>query len=337
MQFVETYYLTYLFLLPVLVVFFLWLLRRRHDKIRKFVASSLISDVIGEFSFKRHQIKAVLMVGVFLFALLALARPQWGFEWREIKRQGLDILIVIDTSKSMLTQDVKPNRLERTKFAVKDLIQKLKGDRVGLIAFAGDAFLMCPLTNDYKGFLLSLDELSINSVPRGGTDLEKAIEVALDGYKEIESKHKAVIIITDGDNLEGSPIAMAKQAKDKGVKIFTVGVGTPEGELIQIADEYGNTSYLKDAKGNIVKSRLNETLLKQLALETDGVYVRSSGFQFGLDILYDKELSKFEKREIKSRMEKRFYERFQIPLAIALILLLFEICIPTRETKLVKE
>lgn len=331
MQFAEPKILGYLFFMPLLIGVLGWLLYRRHKKIHGFVSAHLISDVIGEFSFRRHQIKALLIIVVFMLAVIVFARPQWGFEWREIKRQGLDILIVIDTSKSMLTQDVKPSRLERTKFAVKDLIQKLKGDRVGLIAFAGDAFLMCPLTNDYKGFLLSLEELGVGSVPRGGTDIERAIDVALDGYKDIDGKHKAIIIITDGDNLEGTPLAMAKKANEKNVKIFTVGVGTPEGELIQIIDNRGNASFLKDMQGNIVKSRLNETLLKQIALETQGVYVRSSGFQFGLDLIYEKELSKFEKREIESRMEKRFYERFQIPLTVLLICLVAEICIPTRK------
>lgn len=331
MQFAEPKILGYLFFAPLLAGVLAWLLYRRHKKIHGFVSAHLISDVIGEFSFRRHQLKAVLLLGVFLLSVIVLARPQWGFEWHEIKRQGLDILIVIDTSKSMLTQDVKPSRLERTKFAVKDLIQKLKGDRVGLIAFAGNAFLMCPLTNDYKGFLLSLEEIGVDSVPRGGTDIEKAIEVALESYKDVESKHKAVIIITDGDNLEGTPLAMAKKAAEKNVNIFTVGVGTPEGELIQLINDKGDMSFLKDMQGNIVKSRLNETLLEQIAVETEGSYVRSSGFQFGLDLIYEKELSKFEKREIESRMEKKFHERFQIPLALLLICLIVEICIPTRK------
>ena len=138
---------------------------------------------------------------VFVFSIVALARPQWGFEWHEIKREGLDILIVIDTSKSMLTQDVKPNGLERTKLAVKDLLRRLEGDRIGLIAFAGDAFLVCPFTVDYSGFLLSLNDLDVATVQRGGTNIGRAIDVALKGYGEIKNKYKAMVIITDGDNL----------------------------------------------------------------------------------------------------------------------------------------
>lgn len=296
---------------------------------RQFVSARFISELVEQFSFRRRKVKHILLIGVVVFSLLALARPQWGFEWREIKREGLDILFVIDTSKSMLTQDVKPNRLERTKFAVKDVIKKLKGDRVGLLAFSGDAFMMCPLTNDYGGFLLTLNELNVNVVPRGGTDLERAIEVALEGYGDVLSKHKAIVIITDGDNLEGSPLAQAKLAKQKGIKIYTIGVGTAEGELIKISDA-GSTNYLKDAQGNVIKSRLNESLLKDIALETEGIYIRSSGFDFGLDVLYEKELSKLEKRQIESKMERQFYDRFQFPLALALLLLIGETCILTR-------
>ncbi|MFT5169850.1 MAG: Ca-activated chloride channel family protein, partial [Candidatus Omnitrophota bacterium] len=323
------HYLYCLFLVPLFAVFLYFALKRRHRKMRQFVSARFISELVEQFSFRRRKVKHILLIGVVVFSLLALARPQWGFEWREIKREGLDILFVIDTSKSMLTQDVKPNRLERTKFAVKDVIKKLKGDRVGLLAFSGDAFMMCPLTNDYGGFLLTLNELNVNVVPRGGTDLERAIEVALEGYGDVLSKHKAIVIITDGDNLEGSPLAQAKLAKQKGIKIYTIGVGTAEGELIKISDA-GSTNYLKDAQGNVIKSRLNESLLKDIALETEGIYIRSSGFDFGLDVLYEKELSKLEKRQIESKMERQFYDRFQFPLALALLLLIGETCILTR-------
>ena len=272
-----------------------------------------------------------MILGTTFFSITALTRPQWGYEWQEVKHQGLDIIVVIDTSKSMLTQDVRPNRLERTKLAVKDLLKKLTGDRIGLVAFAGDAFLVCPLTIDYNGFLLSLNDMDVYSIPRGGTNIGRALEEALAGFEHIPNKYKSIILITDGDNLEGDPLSAAAKAKEKNIKIYTIGIGTKEGELIGVPDEGGQWQFLKDAQGQFVKSRLNENLLQKIALETGGGYVKSSGAQFGLDLIYDQELSKLEKREIESKTQRKYYERFQIPLAVAIILLATETCLPARK------
>lgn len=231
----------------------------------------------------------------------------------------------------MLTQDVKPNRLERAKFAVQDLLKKLKGDRIGLIAFSGEPFLVCPLTVDYGGFLISLKDLDVETVPRGGTNLARAIEEAIQVNEQTASQHKAAIIITDGDDLEGDPVEAAQKARDKGIKIYCVGIGSPEGELIQVRDAGGQTVFLKDREGNFVKSRLNEGLLRQIALITGGVYVRASGSKFGLDLIYDRELSKMEKREVEAKMEKRYFERFQLPLGLAVFLLVIETCLTRRK------
>ena len=181
---------------------------------------------------------------------------------RPVKRHGLDIMVVIDVSKSMLTQDVLPSRLERTKLAVKDLIMKLNGsDHIGLIAFAGDAMVMCPLTYDYNGFLLSLDDLSTDSIPRGGTNISQAIDESVKAYQGMADSDKAVILVTDGEDEEGDALEAARRAREKGVRIFTVGVGTREGDLIQVTNADGQTEFLKDADGNVVKSHLNENLL----------------------------------------------------------------------------
>ncbi|MCA9401386.1 MAG: VWA domain-containing protein, partial [Candidatus Omnitrophica bacterium] len=261
MRFAALYNLHLIWLILALGVFLFWALQKHRQAVNKFIEEPLTKRVALGYAPSRHKMKALLILGVFIFSMLALLRPQWGFEWQEVKRKGLDILIMVDTSKSMLTQDVKPNRLERTKLAVKDLIRKLNGDRVGLIAFAGDAFLMCPLTVDYNGFILSLDDLDTDSISRGGTNISRAIEESLNSYKDVSSKYKAVIIITDGDNLEGDPVKWAKKAKAEGVKIYTIGIGTKEGELIQLRDEEGHQEFLKDQNGNFIKSRLNEQLL----------------------------------------------------------------------------
>lgn len=330
MHFGNVQVLYWLWAVIVFVLFLWWGLKRRRTLLERFAQTHLLTEIVLGPDQRRQIWKISLLAGVLVFSILALSRPQWGFEWQEIKQEGLDILLLIDTSKSMLTQDVKPNRLDRTKLAVKDFIRKLQGDRVGLIAFAGDAFLTCPLTSDYNGFLLSLDDLDVRTIPRGGTNIGAAIGEALKSYDKTPSQFKAIVILTDGDNLEGDPLAVAKKAKELGIKIYTIGIGTKEGDLIQIADENGKAQFLKDTDGNFVKSRLNERLLQNIALTTGGAYAYASGAEFGLDVIYDRELAKQDRREIKAQKEKHYFERFQYPLAVALALLILEVCLPVR-------
>lgn len=333
MKFAQPQLLNFLWLVPVIAAFLIWAYRQYRQRIFRFVEHKLFHHAVNDFHWPALKTKMFLLLMVFVFSVMALARPQWGFEWQEVKRQGVDLLVVVDVSKSMLTQDVKPNRLERTKLAIRDLVKKLKGDRIGLVAFSGDAFLMCPLTVDYNGFLLSLNDLSTRSVPRGGTNIGRAIEEAMKNYDDTPNQYKAVIIVTDGDDLEGDPVKQALKAKEAGVKIYTIGIGTKEGELIQISNEYGQSDFLKDQNGNYVKSRLNENLLQEISLKTDGAYVKASGAQFGLDLVYEREISKFEKREFESSMQKKYHERFQFPLGIAFILLVMETWTNTRKRK----
>lgn len=334
MHFAQLNMLVWLWAVIGLMMFLFWARKHHKGAVERFTQEHLVKDIAFCFDPKKARNKNIFLVAVFVFSLLALIRPQWGFQWQEVKRQGIDILVVIDTSKSMLTQDVKPNRLQRTKFAVQDLLKKLKGDRIGLIAFSGESFLICPLTVDYGGFQVSLKDLNVDTVPRGGTNLAKAINEAIKDYDKTSSEHKAIIIITDGDDLEGRPIEAAKAAKEKGIKIYCVGIGSDEGELIQIKGEGGQTAFLKDRDGNFVKSRLNERLLKQIALVTGGIYIKASGSKFGLDLIYERELSKIEKREIEAKMEKKYFERFQFPLGIAFLLLVIETCLTTRKKQL---
>jgi Ca-activated chloride channel homolog len=331
MHFAQAYMLNGIFLVIAFAFVLLRLASYRRKRMARFLEDQLVEDVAANFSRKMYVRKNVLLVLVGLFSVLALARPQWGFEWQQVKRKGLDIFLAIDTSKSMLTEDVKPNRLERTKLAVRDLLKKLKGDRVGLIAFSGSAFLVCPLTADYSGFLLSLESLNIDAIPRGGTDIGSAIQEALKGYAEVPSQYKTVVLLTDGENWEDDPEHWAKVAAEKKVRLYTIGIGTKEGELIRVPDENGELNFLKDSAGNFVKSRLNEQLLKEIAAKTGGAYIRASGAEFGLEYLYDNELSKLEKREIESQIEKRYFDRFQYPLALALFLLLAETLLVTRK------
>jgi len=317
-----------LFAVMILLLFYAMIAKRRQTLMERFAEKGLIEAIAPSISTWKRGIKIIMLTVAVSLILLALARPQWGFEWEEVKRVGLDILIAIDTSKSMLAKDVKPNRLERSKFAVKDLVKKLNGDRIGLIAFAGTAFLQCPLTIDYNGFLLALDDLTTETIPRPGTSISSAIREAMQDFKmtaENETKkYRVMVVITDGEELEGDALKAAEEATKAGIKIYCVGVGTSEGELIPVTDETGERTYKTDKSGNVVKTRLNEELLKNIAISTGGNYVRATQAEFGLSLLYDKSISKLEKRDIESKMRKRYEEHFQIFLGIALITLSIE-------------
>ncbi len=311
-------------LAAVLIVFYFWAFRKLKKDSEKFAESGLLENLTPDISYRKRKIKIILIFFVMVFFIFSLMRPQWGGKWEEVKRKGLDILIAIDTSKSMLSEDVKPNRLERSKLAVKDLIKKIKGDRLGLIAFSGVAFLQCPLTIDYNGFVISLDDLNINSIPKGSTSLASAIDEAVKSYEGGVNKYKILILITDGEGHVGDPVKAAEKAKKNGIKIFTIGIGDKEGDLIPFIDETGKRGYLKDKKGRFVKSRLNEGVLKKIAAITGGGYVKATGIEFGLDLIYENKLSKMEKRQFDTKLTRRYEEKFQIPLFIAFLLLIAE-------------
>ena len=325
MIFADPQALELLWLLPLIAVALHFFYEYRCQVMTRFVQKHLIDELARGFRLKLYRFKAVCIMAAFVLMVAALSRPQWGYQERPVKRHGLDIVVAIDVSKSMLTQDVRPSRLERTKLAVKDLVMKLNGsDHIGLIAFAGNALVMCPLTYDYNGFLLSLDDLSVNSIPRGGTNISQAIDESIKAYEGMADSDKAVILVTDGEDEEGNALDAARRAHEKGVRIFTVGVGTREGDLIQVTNADGQTEFLKDAEGNVVKSRLDENLLQQIAYITGGAYIRSGGTQFGLDYLYDQQLSKLKKHDAQEKMAKLYDERFQWPLTLAFGFLLAE-------------
>lgn len=317
--------LLYLLALPLaLILFYMWIFKQRRKVLERFIQKKLVSALTTSFDLGKWKIKVFLVIVIFTLCVFSLIRPKWGFHWEEVKRKGLDILVALDTSKSMLAEDVRPNRLKRSKLAIQDMVRKLKGDRIGLIAFSGTAFLQCPLTVDYNGFMLSLDSVKVGIIPKGGTSISSAIKDAIKVYKDAQAKYKILIIITDGEDHEGYPVKMAEFAKKEDITIYCIGIGTQEGDLIPFADNSGRKGFLKDRQGNVVKTRLDETTLQKIALTTGGSYVRSTSRDFGLDFIYDEKLSKFEKRELSGKMVKYYEERFQIPLGIAFLLLLVE-------------
>ena len=304
--------------------------RRGARRLEDFAKGRLLDFAVTDRRQTQLRVRYGLRLAAVLATVVALAGPRWGFEWDEVKRRGIDLVIAVDTSKSMMATDVKPNRLERAKLAVLDLTERLHGDRVALVPFAGTAFLECPLTLDYGAFERSLRTLQPGIIPYGGTAIATAIRTALKAFDGREAEHQALILITDGEDHEGQAVEAAAEAKSRGIKIFSVGIGTPEGELIPGSD--GDAmGFLKNRQGEVIKSRLDEQTLREVALESNGAYVRGLGPALGLDQVFDEHIAKLEKREVASTMHKRYEERFQIPLAIALACLLLELLLrPTR-------
>jgi len=311
-------------LVPLLIIFYIWAFRSKRRALATFAQQHLVPMLTSTVNWRGQKLKAMLGVLVAFLLVFALIGPRWGFQWHEVKRQGIDIMVAIDTSNSMLAQDVKPSRLERSKLAIEELLDLLQGDRIGLIAFAGNSFLQCPLTLDYSAFAIALNAVEAGIIPRGGTSISSAIRTAITAFEGKAKKYKALILITDGEDHEGDPVKAAEEAAEQGIKIFCVGVGTREGELIPVVDEDGNRSFLKDREGQVVKSRLDETTLQKIALTTGGGYVRASGVEYGLDVIYNEKIATMEKRELESKLQKRYEERYQIPALIALGLLCLE-------------
>lgn len=262
------------------------------------------------------------------FIIVSLCRPQWGFNWEKLERRGLDIIIALDVSKSMLATDIKPDRIKRAKLEIESFVKKIKGDRLGLVVFTSQAFLQCPLTLDYGGFLFSLENVDTNTLPVGGTSLFKAIKESLLALKDTPREYRLIILITDGEDHEGKVWEAVQEAKNESVKIFCIGVGSPEGELIPVKDRDGNPVFLKDKQGRFIKSRLNEELLEKIALSTGGSYIRATSSEFGLNLLYEEKIAKMEGRQLKSNFVKRYEERYQIFLTLAFFLLLAELLLP---------
>lgn len=319
-----------LWLIPVVLALLVWFLRwswrKRQELINIFVKSRLLASLTVGVSRQRQIVRQILLCLAAAMLLVALARPQYGFHWEEARQKGLDIVVAIDTSKSMLAADIVPNRLERSRLAALDLMALAKRDRLGLVAFAGTAFLQCPLTLDDEAFRQSLNAVSTSIIPQGGTALGMAIETAKKAFDDANDSYRAIILITDGEDHEEGVVEAAELAADQGYRLFTVGVGTPSGELLQITDKQGKKSFLKDSDGNVVKSSLNEGLLRQIATAGQGSYIHLRDTK-SLEMLYRSGLEPLPKGELSARLTRNYHERFQWPLTLAILCLLIEVFI----------
>lgn len=330
MRFGEPQLLWAVWILPLFLSLFLWwTLRRKQQIARRFISERLWTQLTAGISKGRIRLKSSLLILSLALLCLALARPQWGYTEEEVTHQGLDILVAIDTSRSMLAQDIKPDRLTRAKLAALDLMKAAETDRMGLIAFAGTAFLQCPLTFDEEVFKQSVELLNTDILPHGGTALTEAIRVALDAIRSESQNHKILILFTDGEHHEEDMTDILAEAESEGLRVFTIGVGTPGGELLKQKDEDGNEVYIKDAAGNVVQSRLNEALLLQVATETQGAYLPLRDSRT-MQQLYELSLEPLPKSDIAAKMMRQYHERFQWPLAFAIVFLVLEALISER-------
>lgn len=326
-------YLNFLLLIPALAIFFIFADINRRKKIEKFGDAVIVERLFASRSIVKIRVRRILMVIALGFLILTLARPQIGARLTMTKRYGVDIMIAIDTSLSMLAEDIKPNRMEKAKMEISSLIDKLKGDRVGILTFAGDSFIQCPLTLDYSAAKMFLSVIEPGMIPRPGTAIGDAIKTAAKSFTKKERKHKVLILITDGEDHDTNPVEAAGEAKKEGVMIYTIGIGTKKGEPIPMIDESGKVNgYKKDKSGEVVMTKLDEGTLQKIAFITDGEYYHATAGGFELDSIYD-EIGRMEKKELSSRLFTQYEDRFQYFLGIAFILLCIEFIIGDRKKR----
>ncbi len=318
-----------LVLVPLLVALHAYARRRRRALLDRFGEHELVRRLRPAVSVAARRWKAALVLAAVALLAVALARPQFGTRVETVRRQGQDVIVALDVSRSMYAEDVAPNRLERAKIEVGRIVQRLDGDRIGLVAFAGDAFVQSPLTADYGAAVMFLNAMDPESMSTQGTDLAKAIAVSIEALEETPPENRIVVVVTDGEDHEGGLAEALVAAGEAGVTIHTVGVGSAEG--VPLPDVGGGGRFRRDDAGNVITTRLNETALQDIALQTGGEYHRIGRGAGGLGRL----VGRIERggREVESREITQYEEQFQIFLGAALLLLALEFIVPGRRTR----
>lgn len=328
-RFAQPEYLYLLLIVPLLVVLFVWNTIRRKRKLQAFGAPALLAQYMPNVSLVRPQFKFYIQIVALVLLIIALARPQFGVKEQTVKRQGMEVMIALDVSNSMLAQDVAPSRLERSKQLLSKIIDGMTEDKVGLVVFAGDAYTQLPITCDYVSAKMFLSSISPNLVARQGTAIGSAIDLSIKSFGTESSASRAIVLITDGENHEDDAIGAAKLAKEKGIQVFVLGVGKPEGSPIPLE---GSMSFRKDKAGNVVVSKLNEEMCRQIAQAGGGMYLRVDNTNAAQRTL-QKELGKLAKSELETRVYSEYNEQYQSFVILALILLVIEFFIFGRRNK----
>jgi len=329
----EFFYL--LIIVPVFVLMFLYYRNWKKKALRRFGDHEVILQLMPNQSGTKGLIKLfIILIGI-TFLIFGLLDPQVGSKLEKVKREGIDLYLVLDVSNSMLAEDIKPNRLERSKLAISNLIDKLEGDRIGIIIFAGNAYKQLPLTTDYSAARLFLSVVDTKIVPTQGTAIGEAIDMATTSFGETEH-NKAIIIITDGENHEDDAVGAAKKANELGIKVFTIGMGLTDGAPIPLFVNGTQTGFKKDRDGKTVITRLDEDMLTKIAAAGGGAYARANNATTGLTKIFE-EINAIDKKEIETRQFTNYEDRFQLFLAIALILFLLELLIADRKANWIRK
>ncbi|MBX7181357.1 MAG: VWA domain-containing protein [Bacteroidia bacterium] len=326
-RFAHTEYLWALLVVVPLVFLAFWNLYQRNLRLKELGDPDLVKQLLGEFSEKGRTWKHILSISALVFAIFAVANPQIGSKYEEVKREGVELVVCLDVSNSMLAEDIQPNRLERSKQALSKLLDELGNDKIGLVVFAGDAYTQLPLTTDYGAAKLFLSSVGTDAVPVQGTAIGAAIEKAINCYGKNEAGNRAIIVISDGENHEDNALEQAKIAHEKGIKVHTIGMGSPQGAPIPNLVRGKMTGYKTDESGETVLSKMNESMLSEIASAGGGSYTRATNSDVGLNELLS-QISKMEKKEIGKKMFTDFEDRFQYFLAVAVLLLLIELALP---------
>ena len=328
MIFAQPKYLMLLLLIPVFFVIQALVLKFRAKRIRRFGDQALVEKLMPSYSKAKVWLRLSLFAIAFMFFILGISRPQMGAILKEHKTRGAEVMVVLDVSNSMLAQDYSPNRLERAKLAISRMVDKLRDDRIGLIVFAGNSFVQLPITTDYVSAKMFLSSISTESVPIQGTAMGEAISTALRSFSAQSDKSRAIIVITDGENHEDDPVAAARQAAELGVRVFTIGVGSPQGTMIPM----GDGQYLEDRDGNPVVTRLDDKVLQEVADAGKGLYVHAGNREFGLDPVIE-EISRMDDEEYNSIVFEEYDELYMYFLAVAFFFLVLEMLIGDRRSK----
>ncbi len=333
LQLENTYFIYAFGLIPMFIFIVFLVSRWRKKALASFGEARVIQQLFPDVSKSKRVWKFVLYLFAFTLLIIGLINPQIGTKLEEVKRKGADLMICLDVSNSMKAEDLQPNRLEKSKQALSKLIEKLEGDRIGIIVFGGEAYVQLPITTDYSAAKLFLESISTDLIPTQGTDIGKAIDLAITSFGKDEGKNKAIVVITDGENHDQNAILSAEAAVEKGITIHTIGMGSAEGSPIPVYRDNVREGFRKDKEGNTIVTKLNEQMLQELASSGNGVYVRASNSDAGLNTILSA-IDKLEKKQFESKMYSDYEDRFQWFIAGTFIILLIETFLTERKSKL---
>lgn len=319
-----------LIVIPLLIVFYVVMVGKKKKAIAEFGNPELLKPLMPLLSFKRGAWKFVMLLIALMFVIVGVAGPQFGSKLQQVKKKGVELIIALDVSNSMMAQDIKPNRLEKAKMAISRMVEKLRDDKIGLIVFAGDAYVQLPITTDYSSAKLFLSNITTDIVPVQGTAIGSAIDMAVRSFTPETETSKAIIVITDGENHQDDAVAAARAAHEKGIVVHTVGMGLEQGAPIPERGKPGQ--FMKDGQGNVVISKLDENTLQQIAKAGEGLYVRASNSDVGLTQLLD-EVNQMEKTLMEERIYSDYAEKYQYFLLVGLFFIFVEFMILGRRNK----